>query len=137
MALPCCQPVEALIGRGYITAMVSSAPSRKSQTPRCWEVGEVKVTVSKLELITKKSFPSQQLDFKGALRSFGENVLTDCLCLNKLNKQTDLKGQHNVILFYFVYMWRTLPPFQLQASGELIFTLRTACLLIYLLFLPH
>ena len=27
--------------------------------------------------------------------------------LNKLNKQTDL--ENNFILFYFVYMWRTLP----------------------------
>ena len=26
------------------------------------------------------------------------------------NKQTDLKGQHTFILFYFVHMWRTLPP---------------------------
>ena len=29
--------------------------------------------------------------------------------LSWLNKQTDLKGQHSFILFYFV--WRTLPPF--------------------------
>ena len=31
-----------------------------------------------------------------------------------MNKQTDLEGQHNLILFYFVYMWWTLPPFELQ-----------------------
>ena len=30
--------------------------------------------------------------------------------LNKLNKQTDLKGQQTFILFYFVYIWLTLPP---------------------------
>ena len=29
-------------------------------------------------------------------------------------KQTDPKGQHNLMLFHFVYMWRTPPPFQLQ-----------------------
>ena len=32
-------------------------------------------------------------------------------CLNKPNKQTDLKGQHSFIPCYFVYIWRTLPPF--------------------------
>ena len=32
-----------------------------------------------------------------------------------LNKQPDLKkGQHSFMLFYVVYKWRTLPPFQLQ-----------------------
>ena len=31
--------------------------------------------------------------------------------LNKLNKQAELKGQHSVLLFIFVYMWQTLPPF--------------------------
>ena len=31
--------------------------------------------------------------------------------MNKLNKQTDIKRQHRFILFYFVYVWRTLPPF--------------------------
>ena len=30
---------------------------------------------------------------------------------DKLNEQTNLKGQLNLILFYFVHMWRTLPPF--------------------------
>ena len=34
------------------------------------------------------------------------------LCINR--RQTDLKGRHGFILFYFVYMWRTLPPSQLQ-----------------------
>ena len=39
-----------------------------------------------------------------------------------MTKQTDLKGQHNITLFYFVYMWRTLPPFQLQTVfWDLIF----------------
>ena len=33
------------------------------------------------------------------------------LLLRKLNKQTDLKGHHSFMLFCFVYMWRTLPPF--------------------------
>ena len=28
-----------------------------------------------------------------------------------MSKQTDVKGQHNFIQFYFVYMWRTPPPF--------------------------
>ena len=36
--------------------------------------------------------------------------------LNKLNKLTGLKGQHNFRLFYFVFMWRTLPSFQLQTG---------------------
>ena len=31
--------------------------------------------------------------------------------LIKLSKQTKLKGQHRFTLFYFVYMWRTPPPF--------------------------
>ena len=35
-------------------------------------------------------------------------------CLYKMNRQTDLKGQQNFILFYFDQMWRTLPPFWLQ-----------------------
>ena len=57
-------------------------------------------------------------NFKCALCSFGENILgffffdTFILCRYKVYKQTDLKGQHNVILFYFDRnMWRTLPPF--------------------------
>ena len=38
-----------------------------------------------------------------------------------LNEQTELKGQHNLIQFYFVYIWRTLPPFSFtQCSGDLI-----------------
>ena len=28
-----------------------------------------------------------------------------------LNEQTDLKELHSFKMFYFVYMWRTLPPF--------------------------
>ena len=31
-----------------------------------------------------------------------------------LNQPSDVKGQNIFILFYFVYMWRTLPPSQLQ-----------------------
>ena len=52
--------------------------------------------------------------------------------LNKLNKQTDLKGQHCFILFYFVHMWRTLPPF--LASNRVLgpyFPSRTSCLFNY------
>ena len=41
------------------------------------------------------------------------SMYLDVSWLNHLNKQTELKGQHN-ILFYFVYMWRTLPPLLLQ-----------------------
>ena len=52
--------------------------------------------------------------------------------LIKLNKQTELKGQHSFILFYFVYMWQTLPLFQLRTvfCGP-YFPLRTACLFNY------
>lgn len=39
------------------------------------------------------------------------NELSPFPWLNKLNKQPGLKGQHNFLLLYFVYMWRTLPPF--------------------------
>ena len=28
----------------------------------------------------------------------------------KKKTKNDLKEQHNVIMFYFVYMWQTLPP---------------------------
>ena len=31
--------------------------------------------------------------------------------LNKRNIKTDLKGHHSFTLYYFVYMWQTLPPF--------------------------
>ena len=34
--------------------------------------------------------------------------------LYEMTKQTDLKGQHTFLLFYFVYMWQTLPLFELQ-----------------------
>ena len=72
-------------------------------------------------------------NLKGALCSFGEDILTVsmifCLCLIKLNKQTlhfhfqlnkqtDLKGQHSFTLFYFVFMWCV--SFK-QCSGDLIF----------------
>lgn len=36
------------------------------------------------------------------------------LCLNKVNNQAQLQGQHSFIQFNFVYYWRTLPPFQLR-----------------------
>ena len=53
---------------------------------------------------------------------------TNCLYFLWLNKRADLKGQHNVILFCFVYLWRTLPPFQLQTVfWRTYFPLRTAC----------
>ena len=49
-----------------------------------------------------------QMHFKGA------NKLFLFSWLNKLKKQTDLKGQHSVILFNIVNIWRILPPFSLQ-----------------------
>ena len=66
--------------------------------------------------------------FKGALCSAGEDFLIRrekyslphfFLCLNKLNNQTDLPGQHG---FITVYMWRTLPLFITTYS-----TLGTLC----------
>lgn len=36
------------------------------------------------------------------------------LCLNKVNNQAQLQGQHSFIHIHFVYYWRTLPPFQLR-----------------------
>ena len=49
---------------------------------------------------------------KGTLRSFREEIL----------------GQHRFILLYFVYMWRTLPPYELHTVfwGP-YFPLRTVC----------
>ena len=38
------------------------------------------------------------------------------LKLNKLILQTYLEGQHSFMLFCFVYVWRALPPLQLQTS---------------------
>ena len=90
---------------------------------------------------------------KGALCSFGKDILfrerssfSYFFFLNKLNKQTlflfsqqnklnklaDLQGQHNSMLFYFVHMWRTPPPFSLQTVfwGP-YFPLRAACLFSY------
>ena len=46
--------------------------------------------------------------FKGALCSFVNDILT---IGERIFKQTDLKGRHSFILFYPVYIWRTLPPF--------------------------
>ena len=50
----------------------------------------------------------------------------------QMSKQTDLEGQESFKLFYFVYMWRTLPPVKLQTVfwGP-YFPLRTACLFSY------
>ena len=45
-------------------------------------------------------FLYNQIDFKGALCP-----------IPWLIRQTELKGQHSFMLFYFVYMWWTLPPF--------------------------
>ena len=52
-------------------------------------------------------------NIKGALRSFREDIFDQMrkIFVDKLNQQAVLKGQHNFILFYFVDMWRTLPPF--------------------------
>ena len=53
--------------------------------------------------------------FKGALCCFGREIVittgTSLSSFSLLKKQVDRKGQHSFILFYFVYMWRTLPPF--------------------------
>ena len=57
-----------------------------------------------------------------------------CWCLNKLDKQTDLKGQHNFRLFCFGYTWRwrTLPPFlRHTVFWGTSCPLRTACLFTY------
>ena len=81
---------------------------------------------------------------------FGKNFIiatkkrsssSDFKCLNKLNKQTllfpwlklqsDLKGQHDFMLFYFVYMSWTLPPFCLLVFWGPYFPLRTACIFSY------
>ena len=49
-----------------------------------------------------------------------------------IDKQTDLNGCHHFILFYSVYMWRTLPLIWLQTVPfEPYFPLRTACLFTY------
>ena len=64
------------------------------------------------------------------------------LCLNRqslfshtlfswLNKQSYLQGKHSLVIsYFFIYMWRTLPPFSTfkQCFGELYFSQRTACL---------
>ena len=61
----------------------------------------------------------EDVQLKGAC-SFRRERLTEVyVVINKISKlssfsrlnKTDLKGQHSFILFYFVYMWRTLPPF--------------------------
>ena len=69
------------------------------------------------------------LSFKDAAWSYWEYILfrrekcwSPCLTnWYKLSKQTNLKGKHNFIVFYFVYMWRTLPPFWLL-WGRLIYS---------------
>ena len=51
------------------------------------------------------------------------NYRDKLLLFSWLNKQTDVKGQHSFILFYFVYMWRD-PDIFLAAkhcSGYLVF----------------
>ena len=49
-----------------------------------------------------------------------------------LNKQTELKEKHIFILFYLVFMWRTLPPSQFQTLFWGHYSpLRTACLFSY------
>lgn len=69
-----------------------------------------------------RSFLNNQLIIKGAVCSLGEDISIRreifCLLLCLLNKQSDLKGHHNFIPFYFIclYTWRTLPPFQRQAG---------------------
>ena len=61
---------------------------------------------------TQKEFESEENDLPQWIFKC-LNKLFSLSWLNKLNKQTDLKAQHNLTLIYFVYMWRTLPPFQL------------------------
>lgn len=69
-----------------------------------------------------RSFLNNQLIIKGAVCSLGEDVsvrremFSLLFCL--LNKQSDLTGHHNFLLFYFIclYTWRTLPPFQRQVG---------------------
>ena len=43
------------------------------------------------------------------------------ICFHDWIQKTDLKGQHTFTVFYFVYIWRTLPPF--LASNSVLGTL--------------
>ena len=68
-----------------------------------------------------------------AHQEYGEEMLmrrqTGRELLSWLNKQTDLKMTTQLLLCYFVYMWRTLPPF--PSSNSVLgpyFPLRAACL---------
>ena len=66
-------------------------------------------------------------ELKGALRSFGEDILiprerssvTDYFYAssNKINK-TEFKGRHTFTQFYFLYVWRTLPPFTFSPENS-------------------
>ena len=80
--------------------------------------------------------------FKAALCSSGNKTLIfiDCIVFmfNKLNKQTAFT--RSLTLFYIVYIWRTLPPLQLQTVfWGLYFPLRTGCFpqLYEFVFPPH
>lgn len=64
------------------------------------------------------------LRLKDAVCSFGgelwrERNLLWFFMAKEINKQTDLKRQHSFVLFYFVNMWRTLPPFFLASNSVL------------------
>ena len=70
-----------------------------------------------MKLMQQRLLWAQFNKFKGAICSFGEEEKDlhwlighlDCVGINK--GQFVYLGQHHFIMFYFVYMWRTLPPF--------------------------
>ena len=66
-------------------------------------------------VVLGKTFESEETELHWLNILYAQTNLMNKLSLfsqlNKLNKQAELKGQHSVLLFIFVYMWRTLPPF--------------------------
>ena len=106
---------------GRLPLQDRSSPS--SVLCRCWSLKLLQVnniihqTERKEWEIKKKKYLNTKINLKGAdILFWGKKYSSE----EKQSKQTllwmqtDLKGRHDFILLYFVYMWRTLPPFQLQ-----------------------
>ena len=74
--------------------------------------------------------------FKGALCRFGEtNSISKLSLFSWLNKQMDLKGQHNFILFYFVFGGHCHLSCFRQCSGDLICLWEQLVHLVYLVWI--
>ena len=82
-----------------------------------------KMPILHVSLVSFHMFKGAQCSLGGYISNQWRKIFIVFLCIHNLTKQTDLKGQHHFIFFYFVYIVADPATFfsLKQWSGDLIF----------------